>query len=370
MANDLRRGFMTDEPAPEPQGGLASRAMGGLSKFLGDVNRGIEVVMSSPLYQRAWSGFVSGQTGDPLAGPMALEALKQSSLSRQTQRMENDWQQTQMDRENEAYTNERQLALLRQKQTQELQDAMAAGDRTRAGAAYAALDPEGAAKLFLAPPAAAQKPVQVMRDGKPVYVSPADAIGMEPVPRAPLVTVENGMKPEQVIMAEDRAAGRVDEKAKPLEVALDAYRAFRALADKVAASGRPPTAAETDSLSKLAARLENPEAVQEGDIARKAGGSFANFFAGKAGLPYTLSLDQLAGLVSTADTIAAAKRQRLDEIYAGAKGVAQGRGFNPEAVTPGAQPVVSAPVQPPQGFRPHPTVPGLFVNDAGEGWVP
>ena len=184
------------------------------------------------------------------------------------------------------------------------------------------------------------RPIAVRgEDGRDVYVSPQDAIGMQPIPKQPLVANyigPSGLNPNEAIGAEDRAAASVIEQTKPLEASLDAYRAFRALADKIASAGRAPTPAETDSLAKLAARLENPEAVQEGDIARKAGGSVRNFFAGWAGIPYALSLEQLDGLVATADTIAAEKQRRLAEIQSAAQGVASGRGLNPTAVAPRA----------------------------------
>lgn len=351
-----------DSGGPSVVGGLAERVGGGLSQFFDNVNKGVEKVLSHPLYARAWSGMVSAQAGDPMAGPMALQQLRQSTLDQRMQRQEMDLQREQSD-------TARHNAMLRERDMQRLRAALATGDPQTIRNVYGDVDPVGGTKLALTPPASA-KPVQVMREGKPVYVSPADAIGMEPVPRAPLVQINDALKPEQVLMAEDRAASRVDSKAQPLEVALDAYRSFRALADQVAARGTPPTPAETDSLAKLAARLENPEAVQEGDIARKAGGSLANFFAGKAGLPYTLNMDQLSGLVSTADTIAAEKQRRLDEIYSGAKGVAAGRGLNPEAVTPGAQQAVQSkpPSDAPAGSMQHPTIPGLWVAPDGSVW--
>lgn len=349
MADDLRRGFMTpEEPAQSaPQGGLASKAFGGLAKFLDNVNRGVEIVTSNPLYQRAWSGFVSGAVGDPMAGPFALQQIQQNELSQQFQQKQLESMQ-ESPAQRSIRESEERAKLYQAHLDEKLRNTPITDPSYRE--TWAARYPAQYGQQAFGPQAQ-PKPVQVLRDGKPVYVSPADAIGMEPVPRSPLVNVYDGMKPDQIIQAEDRAAGRVDEKAKPLEVALDAYRSFRALADKIAARGTPPSSAETDSLAKLAARLENPEAVQEGDIARKAGGSFANFFAGKAGLPYTLDMDQLSGLVSTADTIAAAKKSRLDEIYAGAQGVAAGRGFNPGAVAPGAQGVGVVP-QPPSDAPP------------------
>lgn len=177
---------MTDEPAQEPRGGLASEAIGGLSKFLGDVNRGIEVVMSHPLYQRAWSGFVSGQTGDPTAGPRALAQMQQSAIDQRTQaalmdRRKIDWQ-----REDEAYTTGRENALLRQRNIERLQQALAGGDQYGVRSGLAALDPVKAAEGFLAPPKTPTiKPV--MTPEGPRYVKAEDAIGMRPYERGGIV---------------------------------------------------------------------------------------------------------------------------------------------------------------------------------------
>lgn len=363
--DDTRNPMMPQDPTePQARGGLSNDGpVGGLSKFMQNVAKGYHAVVSHPLYAGAFSAMVSGQMQDPAAGPMALAQLRQMQTQSKMQRQQMDMATADEERQHE-------LALLRQRSIQRAGHAMRNGDRNAALAELLNLDPAAALKQFTAPPASRPNPIQAMVDGQPRWVMPDEAVGLQPVPRAPLVEVRNGeMKPREIIDAEDRAAARVDSKALPLETALDAYRSFRALADKIASEGRPPTPAETDSLSKLAARLENPEAVQEGDIARKAGGSLANFFAGKAGLPYTLSLEQLSGLVSTADTIAAAKQQRLREIYSGAQGVAAGRGFDPNAVVPSANTPVQPKSQPPVGFRPHPIVPGLYVNDAGEGWV-
>lgn len=67
------------EEPPKARGGLASEAMGGLEKFMGNVTRGVDAVLSNPLYARLWSGAVSGMAQDPTAGPAALQALKQAS---------------------------------------------------------------------------------------------------------------------------------------------------------------------------------------------------------------------------------------------------------------------------------------------------
>ena len=369
--DDTRNPLMPpDTVEPQARGGLSDDApVGGLSKFMQNVAKGYHAVVSHPLYAGAFSAMVSGQAQDPTAGPMALAQIRQ--MQTQNAIAKKEYERSQIPTARDTLDQLRlQDFRVRQKKMAELEAALSDNDPTNDRAAYAAAYPDKAAAAQFGT-TAARNPIQAMVNGKPQWVMPDEAVGLPPVPRGPLVEVRNGeLKPREVIDAEDRAAARVDSKAQPLEVALDAYRSFRALADKIAAEGRPPTSAETDSLSKLAARLENPEAVQEGDIARKAGGSFANFFAGKAGLPYTLSLDQLSGLVATADTIAAAKQKRLDEIYSGAQGVAAGRGFDPNAVVPSANTAVPTQEQPPAGFRPHPTVPGLYVNDAGEGWVP
>lgn len=76
---DVRNLFMADAEPQDlsaPRGGLAPTMVGGLSKFVGNVTKGIEKVMSHPLYARAWSGAVSGMAGDPMAGPRALAELR------------------------------------------------------------------------------------------------------------------------------------------------------------------------------------------------------------------------------------------------------------------------------------------------------
>jgi hypothetical protein len=85
---------------------------------------------------------------------------------------------------------------------------------------------------------------------------------------------------------------------------------------------------------KLASRLENPEAVQEGDIARKAGGTFMNAFRAKIGMGVVLDPGRLETIMSVADTIAQEKSARLNEILSSAQAVAEERGLNPRAVAP------------------------------------
>lgn len=201
--------------------------------------------------------------------------------------------------------------------------------------------------------------------GQPIYVAAADAIGKQPVPRAPLVSIGGaGMKPEQAVAAEDRAASQVDSRVKPLEDALNAWDGFTAVYERIRSEGRDPTAAETDTLIKLAARLENPEAVQEGDIARKSGGGFMNFFRGKFDQPYQIDRAWMEGLHKTGETIAAAKRKRLEEIRAQAQEVARERGLSERAVAP-----TQREDGPPPGAVRDPSIPGLWILPDGSGYM-
>ena len=173
----------TEQPAP--RGGLASKAIGGLSTFLENVNRGIDVVRSNPLYASVWSGLVSGMAGDPAAGPMAYQALRQSALNQRMQQQEIDSYGKPTIQDELA-----QLRVDRMRKRDQARDALASklmqDPRNVSDAEMYAADPDAWVKSRLSPQSVG-KPVQVLRDGKPVYVSPADAIGMEPVPRAPLV---------------------------------------------------------------------------------------------------------------------------------------------------------------------------------------
>lgn len=201
--------------------------------------------------------------------------------------------------------------------------------------------------------------------GRPKYVDARDAIGMQPVERGPLVQIGGaGMKPEQAVAAEDRAASQVDSRVKPLEDALNAWDGFTAVYERIQSEGRDPTAAETDTLIKLAARLENPEAVQEGDIARKSGGGLMNFFRGKFDQPYQIDRAWMEGLHKTGETIAAAKRKRLEEIRAQAQEVARERGLSERAVAP-----TQREDGPPPGAVRDPSIPGLWILPDGSGYM-
>lgn len=136
------------EPTP-PQGGLASRAIGGLASFMTNVNKGIETVLTNPLYARAWSGMVSYAANDPMAGPAALENLHQM-------RTQNELSQRQLEASKipTAQDTLAQLRLqdyrIRQNKLAALDRALADSDPTNDRAAYAAAYPDEAAKAHFA----------------------------------------------------------------------------------------------------------------------------------------------------------------------------------------------------------------------------
>lgn len=148
---------------------------------------------------------------------------------------------------------------------------------------------------------------------------------------------DSGMKPEQAIAAEDRAAGRVDERVKPLEASMDAYDAFLEVYNNIKARDGVPTLAESDTLAKLASRVETGEAVNEGDVTRKAGGGFVNALRARAGIGVMMAPETMEEVAKTTAAVASARRKKLAEIRSAAQNVAEGRGLNPNAVAPHAR---------------------------------
>lgn len=191
--------------------------------------------------------------------------------------------------------------------------------------------------------------------------------------RGPLVQIgDSGFKPEQAAAAEDRAASQVDSRVKPLQDALDAYSSLTAVVKRIRAEGREPNQSETDTIVKLASRLENPEAVQEGDIARKAGGTFWNAARAKFGMGVVLDPGRLDTIMSVADTIASEKAKRLAEVQAEAKAVAEERGLNPRAVSPAGRVIPSGMLesQRPPSMEELISMPvGATFTDAEGTWV-
>lgn len=329
--DDIRRGYMVpEEPAqPNPVGGLASKAFGGLSKFLDDVNRGVEVVMSHPLYQRAWSGLVSGTVGDPMAGPMALQSIQQNAMA-------NEMQRRQLASMEESPTqraireSEENARLYRMRLDEKLRNTPMSDPNYRE--AWAARYPLAYGKQAFAAPKAGGRPLQVMRDGRPTYVAPEDAIGMEPVPRAPLVTVgDNGLDLNQIAGTSRAERASFVEAMKPFE-AYDRARAtitnVRSMAD---ARGVLPQQASQIIASDVMAALR-PEALNEGDVARLTAVGLWNKALSAVGLPPEMTvaqLDTLARMVEDKAKQAEPKRRALidDGRYR-----AQQFGFDPRLI--------------------------------------
>ena len=176
---------MQEQPqASGPVGGLADKALGGLTKFMTNVNRGVERVLSNPLYERAWSGMVSGMYGDPMAGPLAVQQLRQNAMSQEIQRREMKAME-ESPTQRAIRESEENARLYRLRLDERLSYTPMSDPQYRE--AWAARYPLAYGKQAFAAPKAGGRPLQVMRDGRPTYVAPEDAIGMEPVPRAPLV---------------------------------------------------------------------------------------------------------------------------------------------------------------------------------------
>ncbi len=198
-----------------------------------------------------------------------------------------------------------------------------------------------------------------------VYIRDPKAPGgyrrVGPAPKGELITFgESGLKPTEEIAAEDRAAGRVDERVKPLENSLDAYEAFLEVYEKVMARDGIPTVSESDTLAKLASRTETGEAVNDSDVARKSGGGFMNAARTKGGIGILMSPETVREVAETTAAVAAARKRTLERIRREAKEVAEGRGLNPNAVAPGAR--VDRPV-------PEDVPPGSTYDETLDVWV-
>ena len=343
------------EPS-SPLGGLASQAMGGLSKFANNVNKGIEAVLSHPLYARAWSGMVSAQASDPMAGPMALQQLQQSELAQR-------YQKTQMQREEEAYTTEKQNAMLRAKQIRDMQRAMAANDPAGVRAALSGLAPTKAAEMFLAPPASA-KPVQVMRDGRGVWATPQEAIGMPTVPKAPLV--ENniggtGMNPYQVSQTRAHYISEHQKESEPYVATTSRL----AQLDKILADlgeGEPNPSQSEAAATAFAKGLKPTEAVMRDDIARILGQGFENVVKGFLNLPQKASRAQIQQMRDALQQIEGVARQRqmgIDEKY-------RALGSDYEVKIPSYSEQPKPPSDAPPGSKPVPGLNGIWEAPNGD----
>lgn len=295
----------------QPQGGLAPESQGGLAKFFDDVNRGVEVVMSHPLYARAWSGMVSGMAGDPMAGPMALAQMRQSEMDQRYQR-------TQMQRAEEQYTTEQENDLLRRRNVERLQSALGSGDRRSIMDAYSLLDPEGAVKYALTTESRG-RPVQVLRDGKPAFAYPDDAVvnGMQPVPRSPLVQIGGeGLNPYQTAQTRKGYIDAHRDESKPYVETAGRLRELDGILSGL--DGEPTPFQSEAAATAFAKGLKPAEAVMRDDIARILGQGWENQLKGFLNLPQKASraqIEQMRQALAQIVAVAEMRQRGIDQKY-------------------------------------------------------
>lgn len=148
MEHPVQPSVMTPQaPVEPPRGGLSEEPQGGLARFLGNVQKGIELVTTNPIYQRLWAGAVSGQANDPMAGPAALAQMRPPPPSLSDHLTQLRIRQTEQSMLQDA--NKRRLE-------DEMGRAFAAGDYARAGEIYAQLNPGKAYERKMAPQTAPQ----------------------------------------------------------------------------------------------------------------------------------------------------------------------------------------------------------------------
>lgn len=344
---DVRNLFMADAEPQEPsapRGGLAPTMVGGLSKFVGNVTKGIEKVMSHPLYARAWSGAVSGMAGDPMAGPRALAELRaQNAPSLEDELNRYRLRKAQRDEEQavrEAEANDR------------LRQSLMSGDQRSVDSAFADAYPQQAAERLLAPPKAPNlKPI--MTDDGPRYVTAEEAVGQTPFSPS-LVEINNG--PGGLDMNQIATASRAERQAflaamvpfESFDRARSTMRNVRNMADE---RGVLPQQASQIIASDAMAALR-PEALNEGDVARLTAVGLWNKINAAIGLPPQMTveqLDTLARMIEDKAREAEPKRQALIE---DGRFRAQQFGFDPRLIlgdyaTQGQRPTQPTPAAPP-----------------------
>lgn len=285
---DMTRGFMVPEQPTTPtvRGGLAPEERGGLSKFMGDVERGLNMVMSNPLYARAWSGMVSGQAQDPTAGPNALAQIQQQNAGPSIQDELNAYRLRQMQRtEQEAEDSARRRAALAQ--------AVGSGDQRSVRSAFAEFAPDKVAEQMFAPPKAPSLKAVMTPEG-PKYVPVEEASGMTPFSPG-LVNIHNapsGLDPNQVATASRAERASFMASMAPFEAfdrAKTTMRNVRGMADE---KGILPQQASQIIASDAMAALR-PEALNEGDVARLTAVGLWNKINAAIGLPPQMTVEQL-----------------------------------------------------------------------------
>lgn len=303
-------GERQDEPASSGTGGLSDSPMGGIAKFLGNVARGADMVLSHPLYARLWSGVVSGQAQNPVAGPAALSDMQDAALQRRMAQMPS------------ASDTLNQLRLAdyqdRQRRMDALRGALASNDRTAIERAASQAFPEQAASRMLAPPTD-PKLQAVMTPQGPRYVRASEAVGMEPY-RAPLVqnTIggPSGLNPYQTEQTAGQLRDDYERESKPYNELVSRISELQALLSNIQ---EEPTSFQSEAAATAFTKgLKPTEAVMRDDIARVLGQGWMNIAKGFMNLPQKASRAQIEDMLSALiqlHQVAAMRQQFLEDKY-------------------------------------------------------
>ncbi len=154
-------------------------------------------------------------------------------------------------------------------------------------------------------------------DGQPVYVSAADAIGRQPVPRAPLVSIGgDGLNPYQT--AQTRA-GYLDDHRTESEPYVGALSRLNELDGILADLDGEPTPFQSEAAATAFAKgLKPAEAVMRDDIARILGQGFENQLKGFLNLPQKASraqIQQMRDALSQVVSVAEMRQRGIDAKY-------------------------------------------------------
>lgn len=379
-------------PPAEARGGLASRAVGGLSKFLGDVERGIELVTSHPLYQRAWSGFVSGAAGDPMAGPNALANLKAAATQEEMNRIQIAKANTPTVQDELAQMR-LQAYKDRQLRMRELQAALNDSDPNNDRAAFERAYPEEALKQRFAAPKTSGPKIfkQNHPDGsgmtRNVILTPEGTIqeipgeGWHPPSGGIIVGMDENGNPivriggsgeltnstqtqleKDVITAEDGLA-RLDEMDRLYQ---PEFQTLGKKFDMAVISGK--------ARFNLPVSPEEQAALSQFTMARANAFNYMNKLlhqlSGAAiGVEEAQRLMQAlpnpgTGLFDGDDWVTF--QAKMDAVKADLRSTLERNQKRRQS----GQPRVNEPTEKaPEGFSPHPTIPGFWVHPDGRGWM-
>lgn len=205
----------------------------------------------------------------------------------------------------------------------------------------------------------------------PRYVRAQDAIGLEPVQSGPLVNIEgDSLDMNQIATASRAERQSFVERMAPFEMldrAQTTMRNVRAMADQ---NGVLPQQASQIIASDAMAALR-PEALNEGDVARLTAVGLWNKALARLGLPPQMTVDQLDTLTRMIEDKAREAAPKRRALIEDGRFRAEQFGFAPRLILGEYEgKAEEASSGPPSGFKQHPTVPGLWINEAGEGWVP